>query len=173
MATSSGQTCLVMSHIPTQSGGAWNEMTGKSLNLGVSTSAVQATDVLKHQSGQSKPHARDSLRERSSTHLSGSIGKCSLLLSLLPSARWLLTATPARLVFFFPSNSAFFTKAVNCFTISPFELFRGSHHAPSCLALPPRAEPTTRRSQTIRYSSRARLRHFSGAHRWSRWLREK
>jgi hypothetical protein len=25
----SGRPCLIMSHIPTQSGGAWNEMTGE------------------------------------------------------------------------------------------------------------------------------------------------
>ncbi len=25
----SGRTCLIISHIPTQSGGAWNEMTGR------------------------------------------------------------------------------------------------------------------------------------------------
>lgn len=28
----SGRPCFLMSHIPTQSGGAWNEMTGYSFN---------------------------------------------------------------------------------------------------------------------------------------------
>jgi hypothetical protein len=28
LISQSGRTCLILSHIPTQSGGAWNELTG-------------------------------------------------------------------------------------------------------------------------------------------------
>jgi hypothetical protein len=31
LTMSSGRPCMLMSHIPTQSGGAWNEMTGLSI----------------------------------------------------------------------------------------------------------------------------------------------
>lgn len=64
----SGRPCLLMSHIPTQSGGSWNEMTGKN----IATLTTQTPNTVPSPQGQ--PHHGDRIRKRPSTDFTGAIG---------------------------------------------------------------------------------------------------
>jgi hypothetical protein len=90
-----GRICLLMSHIPTQSGGAWNEMTG------VKRQNIYIRLVLIINSTESKPHDGDRIRERPSTDLVSSIGNQCPNLTLKPHCsdrkgrRFLATTVPS------------------------------------------------------------------------------
>jgi len=139
---------MVLSHIPTQSGGAWNEYTG------MTECSIRPAET--KESKYSSKTASQRLPQRMIFQL---LRLCSQYVEFQESSTE-SHVNLFRLVSFFHGNSAFSIKVAKSFVILLCAASKANHHAQLCLALPLPEEHTILLYLIIPYLCKIRLKYF-------------